>query len=218
MSSKLEVIHQNWPDRTYPEFGVRVEEVGQVELCELTRKYGFLLTKSAGDTSIFPAGWGPVPRPGIFWHFPHSDGDGSMVSVLWCSSDKVYDGRSTGVVGMDLGVTAILKNIHILREMQLSSAAQAEIDFAEECLRKFQADSKEMPLALTQLQNLRSLLGRFEKSGNKPREFMRAVVADSKVHEHVWEKGHVMAVSSKVLHCRMNGTDYDALRVADFHG
>lgn len=219
--SRLKVIHEDWPDRRFPEFGARVENPSAVELLELTRKYGFLISSEIEEDRVYQysSRWKTVPQPGIYWYCPHSDGDNNMTSIIWCRGESISKDRSTGVISLDSGVKAALSNFDILRRMNVSSHAMSKIDEAEEVFCRFQKsdDLATLQDALSQMQNIREMLKVKETNHKEPAEFVRAFVRDSNVHEHIWNPGDILSVCSNTLHCRMNGRDRGALVVADIH-
>jgi hypothetical protein len=209
MSSKLEILHKDWPDRRYPQFGVKAEGVELPELVDLSRKYGFAATNVVGGHS---APWRAVPKAGAFWELLHSDGIDDLVSVLWCSSEEVYDGRSTGFTGLDLGVSAMRRNIGIVKEAA-KPFQKEELEEIEKTFGRFETDSTLTVETLHKVQKLRSINSSVARAPAE--EFIKKVRGEAITHEHVWRYGDMIAVSSSMLHCRMNGYDRSSILVVD---
>lgn len=209
MSGKLEIIHKDWPDRRYPQFGVKAEELELPELIDLSRKYGFAATNVISGHS---APWRAVPKAGAFWELLHSDGIDDLVSVLWCSSEEIYDGRSTGFAGLDLGASAMRRNIGIVKE----AAGPSQRDDLEEIENTFERFETDISLAIETLHKIQKLRTITASVARKPaEEFIKKVRDGAVTHEHVWRYGDMVAVSSSMLHCRMNGYDRSSILVVD---
>ncbi len=209
MSGKLEIIHKDWPDRRYPQFGVKAEGVEFPELVDLSRQYGFAITNVVGGHG---APWRAVPKAGAFWEMLHSDGIDDLISVLWCSCEEIYDGRSTGFAGLDLGVSAMHRNIGIIKE----AAGPSQKDDLEEIEKTFGRFETDVGLTIETLHQVQKLRSINSSVARKPaEEFIRKVREEAITHEHVWSRGDMIAISSSMLHCRMNGYDRSSILVVD---